>query len=263
MRRLGEQSLRDSRPEQRHWRDKLHSTRRAEASEFLAERHKDKLSMEGVTPADRRQVIELSERCNAKMRQLYPAVKGTHSNWFRLFKRIDGDGSGKITVAEFTKLLRKVLQLNLSNLSNEELKAAWCALDTDQSGYITAGEFGQWMGLGAKAVTANGPTTLQQQRSTAAFYNRHEEALSAAEQLRRSQAAEMRMKTEMKQLREDLKDLSASRPQARSGSQRPSTAPMGRSQSTPGFAGRMVAGRAASAQRSRTVYGGALPGLHL
>ena len=28
--------------------------------------------------------------------------------------------------------------------------------------------------------TANGPTTLQQQRSTAAFYNRHEEALSAA-----------------------------------------------------------------------------------
>ena len=136
--------------------------------------------MEGVTPADRRQVIELSERCNAKMRQLYPAVKGTHSNWFRLFKRIDGDGSGKITVAEFTKLLRKVLQLNLSNLSNEELKAAWCALDTDQSGYITAGEFGQWMGLGAKAVTANGPTTLQQQRSTAAFYNRHEEALSAA-----------------------------------------------------------------------------------
>ena len=76
--RLGEQSLRDSRPEQRHWRDKLHSTRRAEASEFLAERHKDKLSMEGVKPADRHQVIELSERCNAKMRQLYPAVKGTH-----------------------------------------------------------------------------------------------------------------------------------------------------------------------------------------
>ena len=74
-----------------------------------------------------------------------------HESWFRLFKRMDDDGSGRVSYAELEELVRHELQLPPSQLPEHSLKAVWVALDEDGSGYITVREFGQFMRKGAAA----------------------------------------------------------------------------------------------------------------
>ena len=73
----------------------------------------------------------------------------TGSGWFRLFKRMDDDGSGKITYGELESLVRRDLEVSTTELPDRRLKAVWRALDADGSGYLTAGEFGHFMKRGA------------------------------------------------------------------------------------------------------------------
>ena len=68
--------------------------------------------------------------------------------WFKLFRHMDDDGSGKVTFAEFEDLVRHELQLPPRELPEARLKAVWVALDDDGSGYISAGEFGAFMRKG-------------------------------------------------------------------------------------------------------------------
>ena len=72
----------------------------------------------------------------------------TGSGWFRLFKRMDDDGSGKITYGELEALVRRDLEVSTTELPDRRLKAVWRALDADGSGYLTAGEFGHFMKRG-------------------------------------------------------------------------------------------------------------------
>ena len=72
----------------------------------------------------------------------------TGSGWFRLFKRMDDDGSGKITYGELESLVRRDLEVSTTELPDRRLKAVWRALDADGSGYLTAGEFGHFMKRG-------------------------------------------------------------------------------------------------------------------
>ena len=72
----------------------------------------------------------------------------TGSGWFRLFKRMDDDGSGKITYGELEGLVRRDLEVSTTELPDRRLKAVWRALDADGSGYLTAGEFGHFMKRG-------------------------------------------------------------------------------------------------------------------
>ena len=65
--------------------------------------------------------------------------------WFRLFKHMDDDGSGKVSFAEFEDLVRNELLLGGAELPEPSLKAVWVALDDDGSGFITVKEFGVFM----------------------------------------------------------------------------------------------------------------------
>ena len=49
-------------------------------------------------------------------------------------------------------MARRSFELSHEELPSAKLKTLWCALDTDQSGFITAGEFGAFMKRGAQQV---------------------------------------------------------------------------------------------------------------
>ena len=69
----------------------------------------------------------------------------TGSGWFRLFKLMDDDGSGRISYHELIGMIREELRLDAHDLPEGRVQAVWKALDSDSSGYIGAGEFGAFM----------------------------------------------------------------------------------------------------------------------
>lgn len=70
-------------------------------------------------------------------------------SWYKLFVHMDDDLSGKINFTELEDMIRNELKIGSSKISEEQLRALWLSLDEDQSGLITAGEFGKFMRLGA------------------------------------------------------------------------------------------------------------------
>ena len=60
---------------------------------------------------------------------------------FKLFTHMDDDRSGKLTYKEFSGLCREELKLKKADMPDLQLQGAWNALDDDDSGFITAGEF--------------------------------------------------------------------------------------------------------------------------
>jgi Ca2+-binding EF-hand superfamily protein len=77
-------------------------------------------------------------------------------SWYKLFVHMDDDGSGKITFREFEELTRDKLKVSTSKVSDEQIRSIWVALDSDKSGFITAGEFGKFMRLGGHVHEASG-----------------------------------------------------------------------------------------------------------
>lgn len=100
--------------------------------------------------------------------------------WYKLFKVMDDDGSGRIAYAELSSLVRNQLRLDRSALPEARLQAAWKAIDDDGSGYISAGEFGVFMRKGARDMTAE-PTwkerRTQRNQAAKAAVNAETEAL--------------------------------------------------------------------------------------
>ena len=66
-------------------------------------------------------------------------VDASESEWYRLFKRVDGDGSGAISYNELRRLVREELKLTPKQLPEAELHALWLSLDEDGSASIGAG----------------------------------------------------------------------------------------------------------------------------
>ena len=60
--------------------------------------------------------------------------------WYNLFKAADKDISGLISFAELESMLRGLLHMSHSELSDNDLRSLWRALDVDSSGHITSGE---------------------------------------------------------------------------------------------------------------------------
>jgi hypothetical protein len=75
-------------------------------------------------------------------------------SWYKLFKRVDQDGSGRISLLEFQCLVRDDLQISQQELAERILLSLWKVLDDDGSGFVTAGEFGKFMRQGAAADPA-------------------------------------------------------------------------------------------------------------
>ena len=236
--------------------------------------------MDGVVAAGEQDVRQFSTRFNQRMHQLFP-VKETNPTWFRLFKHVDGDDAGKITYPQVAKLVRHVLRLPADAVPEANLRSLWRALDDDGSGYVTVGEFGKFMRLGARPQSSNlyrrpsdppghALVALQRRKSSSGYlYNQHEEAMDNAQQVRRSTATAGRYKVEMEQLQQELAELQQGEqegspqrsppPQHASRGERPATAPAHRSPgSEAGLFG--LRGRAGSAARHRA-SSGSLPGL--
>ena len=100
------------------------------------------------------QVRALAAQLHDKMHQLFSVVNNgvpTKVSWFRLFKHMDDDESGLISYSELAGMVREELLFGHKELPEKTLKAVWLALDNDGSGRLTAGEFGAFMRLGARA----------------------------------------------------------------------------------------------------------------
>ena len=93
---------------------------------------------------------QLSEDVNLAMAMRYAGQGGVTATclWYRFFKELDEDSSGRMVYDELHSTARNVLRLPESQVSDKQLQEVWRALDDDNSGYITAGEFGRFMRLG-------------------------------------------------------------------------------------------------------------------
>ena len=88
-------------------------------------------ALHGVEPAGADECRAVAARMHKRMCELSPDPSAR--GWFRLFKRMDDDGSGRVSYAELEELVRHELQLPPSQLPEPALKAVWVALDADVS----------------------------------------------------------------------------------------------------------------------------------
>eukprot|EP00931_Biecheleriopsis_adriatica_P123500 TRINITY_DN98548_c0_g1_i1.p1 TRINITY_DN98548_c0_g1~~TRINITY_DN98548_c0_g1_i1.p1 ORF type:complete len:261 (-),score=42.52 TRINITY_DN98548_c0_g1_i1:10-792(-) len=72
----------------------------------------------------------------------------TARGWYKMFVWMDDDCSGKLAFWELEDMIRNELMVSARQFPDEQLQALWRALDTDESGLITAGEFGAFMKRG-------------------------------------------------------------------------------------------------------------------
>ena len=96
-----------------------------------------------------------------------------------LCEQVDIDGSGLISFAEFTRMVRHELRLSTRQLADRALRGVWLGLDADGSGHITAGEFGKFMRRSAKLGAAS-----MHQRSRALDWHNAEPAANSTFSMR-------------------------------------------------------------------------------
>ena len=102
----------------------------------------------------------MSLEFNRRMHKLFPGSAA----WYKLFKEMDDDGSGKITFSELLDMVRSELEFSKKDISDTALKRVWAALDDDRSGYLTSGEFGAFMRKGEAALRVLRPQSTWKER---------------------------------------------------------------------------------------------------
>ena len=140
------------------------------------------VKLEGTPTASEDEAAALAEEMTLKMQQLYP---GAQRGWVMLFNRIDADGSGKISYAEFSNMVKELMAFGQQqqrvvgrDLRDEaameaarkeaaearkeaaetmaaieaRVQSVWKTIDTDNSGLICLGEFGRFMRKGSSMV---------------------------------------------------------------------------------------------------------------
>jgi Ca2+-binding EF-hand superfamily protein len=75
------------------------------------------------------------------------ASRRSGTSWYTIFKEADADGSGAVALDEFRRVARRVIGLSQSNLSDDALKALWCALDVDDSNGVPYDELKNFLKL--------------------------------------------------------------------------------------------------------------------
>ena len=109
--------------------------------------------------------------------------------WFKFFKEIDEDGSGRMMYDELLKMARIHLRMPETQVSDTQLQEVWRALDHDNSGFITAGEFGRFMRLGrercAQCIAERLPGAAQALEREEGIRSRMSMGVAAAEEDRR------------------------------------------------------------------------------
>ena len=123
-------------------------------------------ALAGVEPLGAEALRALAERLGAALHARRAAGDAELTSWFVLFRRVKarevepepslfhdlGDapraGSGRLTYAELRDLVRIELALPAADVPERELKAAFVAIDAEDSGYLTAGAIGRWFKSG-------------------------------------------------------------------------------------------------------------------
>ena len=114
--------------------------------------------MASVAAANMEGVEEMSLEFNRRMHKLLVG------SWYKLFKQMDDDGSGKITFDELLDMVRSELEFSPKDISDTALKRVWAALDNDRSGYLTSGEFGAFMRKGEAALRVLRPQSTWKEK---------------------------------------------------------------------------------------------------
>ena len=120
-----------------------------------------------VQRASEEEVKELSNRFNAQMTLLRPREATNGNNFYRLFKHMDLDDSGRVSFKEFASMVRHELALAKADVPTAKLMGLWRSLDENESGYICIGEFGRFMRLSADTAPID-PTAEARERQRAA-----------------------------------------------------------------------------------------------
>ena len=60
--------------------------------------------------------------------------------WYKLFKHIDDNDTGRIDYREFKEFVREELGVDYVKLPEDTFNSVWKTLDDDGSGYITVAE---------------------------------------------------------------------------------------------------------------------------
>ena len=93
-----------------------------------------------VEPISEEEVAHYSALFNQQMIALRGREGTNGQNFYRLFKNMDVDGSGRISFHELAKMVREDLKVTREKLPKEKLMGLWKVLDDNESGFICAGE---------------------------------------------------------------------------------------------------------------------------
>jgi Ca2+-binding EF-hand superfamily protein len=104
-----------------------------------------------VLPLVDDEMDKLSSFLNLRMSELRTM---RHVGWFKFFKELDSDHSGRISYEELATGLREQLQLTEEILPEVKIQGMWKRLDDDASGFISAGEFIRFSKRGAHTTPA-------------------------------------------------------------------------------------------------------------
>ena len=129
------------------------ASNRALDSQPTSEMRKE-LEASGVPIPHGEALIAHSRRFNEWLEECrYAMGLAASSTWFNLYTVIDEDRSGVVTYDELLDVLRHKCEIGPSVLSTNDLKALWCALDTDDSNQLTPEEMGVFFKRGEKDRT--------------------------------------------------------------------------------------------------------------
>lgn len=116
---------------------------RASRSLAALDLSKNDLAAIGRPPAAPRGAVSKVDLVCRSMQEQLEIMGG--GSFFALFAKYDADGSGQMEFSEFETVLRESLLMGPKILTDADLRAVWKAIDADNSGMITAGEFGGYM----------------------------------------------------------------------------------------------------------------------
>ena len=83
-------------------------------------------------------ITKIAGRLNAYLDGVTDDSKRT---WYAQFADFDTDGNFMLDKKEYQAMMRKHLKIKSSDVSDEELGALWKAIDDDESGFVSCGEF--------------------------------------------------------------------------------------------------------------------------
>ena len=165
--------------------------------------------LRNAVKASDEEVVDLAVACNHRLKELVAEdhARTPWAPWFKFFKKVDVDSSGLIAFDEFVNLVRVELGLEQTGLDETTVRAVWVTIDQDSSGYISCGEFAQFMRRGRHVLTTGRPTRdeLLEKRARAARAARvadkeqlfHGRSLGELEDVRPASDAQMRELSEL------------------------------------------------------------------